>query len=127
MPTIFPFFVSAGIFRIFEKLKIPNLDQYESIIIRKDNSVIDGYYTVNIMNVLDCIDRKKTIYSELYGGDDFKNLVFDNNLIPANTKLFRLAQRRRIIVAHKDVKVLCEKNNVSRIVFIPLEEYTEEI
>lgn len=136
MPEDYPFtissefLVSKKIAGILREMNVPNLDYYESIIIRnKNNDKIDGFYSINILNVLDCIDFKKSKYkAEDYGTAtryDFNKLVLDESKIPSDIKVFRLKYRKTLVVAHKSIVEACERENVTGINFIPVEEYQD--
>lgn len=120
------FLLSQKIADILKKLKTPNIEYYPSIIIRPNNEIIENYYTLNIMNVIDCINLKNSKYVKSeYLGYQFKKLVLNLDKIPKDIKLFHLYECETMIVAHEDIVKACKDAGVTGIDFVPVEKYRD--
>ena len=111
----------------------------------------ENYHLVNIIGALDCIDHleskleyylPKTIIpddmpqnmievlreqNEQNDVDYIRQLQLDINNIPEDIKIFRLKDCPRILVFKEEVVNAIKKAGLTGFVFIPLEEYTDEI
>lgn len=125
------FLLSQKVVNILKDNNIPNIDYYESQIISPKGEIFENYYTINVLNVLHCVDREKSDYLiKDYGfpGSEyffFNKLVLDKSKIPDKIKLFILGEIGIIRVVHQDIKDACEKAGVTGIKFIPVEEYRD--
>lgn len=129
--SFFDFLVSKKIASILKAHNIPNINYYESQIVRPDGEILKDYYTINILNIVNCVDMEKSDYlikdwgfpgSEYYF---FNKLVLDETKINEDIKLFLLGEEVVHKVVHQDIKDACEKVGVTGIKFIPVEEYRD--
>jgi len=123
------FLISKKIANIIKRINPDNIDYYDSDIIRPDGVILKDYYTINILNVLDCTDWNKTDFEiEKLGPAEiikFNKLILDVDKIPINNKLFRLYKSETILIAHESIKEAFEKENVIGVHFIPISEYRD--
>jgi hypothetical protein len=104
LPEDFPltgsteFLVSGRIVKILKQMKVTDIDYYDSIIIRPNNTIIKEFSTLNILRVIKCIDFERSIYvQKTYGPAQtyhFSKLVLDQSQIPTDARVFRLEEKK---------------------------------
>jgi hypothetical protein len=129
-PPDFPFtlnaikLVSKKIKNILDAHGEKNIDYYESQIIRPDGSVIKDYYTINILNVVDCLDLQASKYIvEEYGPNkimSFKSISLFNDKVPSEVKVFRIPQAKSLIFVRESIKDGFEEQGVTGVNLRPI-------
>lgn len=123
--TGFHFLISEKIVNILRKLDVQGIEYYDSIIIRPDSSIISGFSTINIINVLDCLNRELSDYEiKKYGPAEvfeFNKICLSRNKIPENIKLFHLKEQKSLTFVHESLKNIFEREGISGISFKPVE------
>lgn len=119
------FLVSNKIVSILQKFDIPNIDYFESVIIQPNGNQITGYCTLNILNVIDCLDEKKSKFittgsvSKYYS---FKSIALFEKRIPEEIKLFRLKDHETLIIVDEGVRQEFIKQKVTGVSLTPVIE-----
>jgi hypothetical protein len=117
------FLVSDRIVNILKSLNVPGIDYYESEIIRPNGEVIKGYSTLNILNLLDCIDKEKSQFSIIKYGPakvyKFKQLCLDHSKIPHQLKLFKV-KGKFLIIADQLIKDAFKAEKITGVYFKPI-------
>lgn len=95
----------------------------------KVNMKIDlKYYLLNILNVIDCIDLEKSIYTlyvpDIILFDSIDKLVIDTAKIKNN--IFRIKGLLYTIVVSEKLKNELEKLKLAEIEFMPIEDFTKQ-
>lgn len=125
--TGFHFLISDKIANILRKLNVEGVEYYNSIIVRPDNSIISGFSTINIINVLDCLNRELSEYEiKKYGPAEvyeFNKIRLYQSKIPDNIKLFHLKEQKSLTFVHESLKTVLESEGVSGISFKPVEVF----
>ena len=121
--------ISGKIASILQGLNVPNIDYYPSVIVRPNGEIIEDYYTINILNVIECVDFDKSDYEKrIYPRSwipDFRKMVLDEKLIDKGITLFRLKERRTLVAVHESIVKECEKQGVTGINFISVKKYKD--
>lgn len=125
------FLVSQRIVDIFNLLYIEGIYYYESEIIKPSKEMLKGFYTLNITNVLDCVDTENSEFSyEEFGPVKivrFEKLRLNNELIPNDVKIFRLSNERTLVIVNVQVKESFEDNSISGVKLVPIEDFVDFI
>ncbi len=109
---------------LFQNLGLSNLEYFDVSIQLKDEKIIN-YKIINIIGKIDCIDDDQ---SEIKYWDNgtikyIYSLVFDENKIPHDKKIFLLGrQNSASIFVHESVKQAIEEN-LEGFTLIPVDEY----
>jgi hypothetical protein len=123
------FLVSERIVNILKTLNPEGIDYYDSEIIRPSGEVLNGFSTLNITDVVDCMDKEKSKYRyEEFGPAKvtmFDELRLDHEKIPDNIKVFRLFDARTLVIVNQEIKHAFESESIIGIKFIPVEEYVD--
>jgi hypothetical protein len=121
--------VSDKIINIFKTLNFEGIEYYESEIIRPSGEILKGFYTLNITNVVDCMDKAKSKYHyEEFGPAKilwFEELRLNYNQIPGEIKIFRLFERETLIIIHQEVIDVFKSKSITGVKFLPIEEYVD--
>jgi hypothetical protein len=93
--------VSARFVSALEQADVDNIEFYPTPIERKDGVVSVGYGVLNIVGLVDCIDRQRSLYTT-YAGSIFrlKHLELDETLIP-DLLLFRPIDYELLMLVHE--------------------------
>lgn len=131
-PEDFPFngsieiLVSNKIVEILKKLKVTGIDYYESEIIQPNGNVIKGFYTLNILNIIDCLELEKSNYiiKEIGPGIvyRFTKISLNNCKIPSGVKVFRIPEKLMLLFVDQDIKEEFDRQKISGIKLIPINE-----
>jgi len=120
------FLVSERIVKILQDLKTPGVDYYKSEIIQPNGNVIKDYCTLNILNVLDCLDKENSKYmlksigpSKVYR---FKRISLEESKIPEGVRLFRIKEKRTLVFADQYLKDAFEGAKITGVRFVPISE-----
>ena len=115
------FLVSGRVADLFKEMNAQNIDYYESRLIQPNDTVIEGYVTVVIRNVIKCINLNKSLYrigkicdEEYYS---FYEITLDSEKIPQETVLFRIEEDVGYKIVHERLKQALEKINVDGVTF----------
>lgn len=92
---------SARFVHALEQAGIHNLEFYPAPIERQDETVIDGYGVLNIVGLVDCIDRRRSRYTT-FAGRIFRlqHLELDESLIH-DQLIFRPMGYELLMLAHE--------------------------
>ncbi|WP_162862513.1 imm11 family protein [Acetivibrio cellulolyticus] len=124
--TGFHFLVSSRITKILKDNCISGVDYYNSEIIFSNGFVIKDYFTLNILNVVDCLDKDLSKYEvKKFGSAEiylFDKIAIDIIKVPKDTKLFHLKNHVTHTIVHASIKEELENANVTGIEFIKLNE-----
>jgi hypothetical protein len=140
--TDFP--IATGLLPVYStrlKLLMENLGlediQYLPLRIRRRDGgkEVDGYYIANYLNVIDCLDRERSVY-QVWTKDnllfwekrpfmlgtfrDVTKAVIDSKK-PGDTPIFRLWGWEMMVVVREDVKLAIERAGITGCVFREIE------
>ena len=95
--------VSARFVHALEQAGAHNIEFYPALIERQDATVIDGYGVLNIVGLIDCIDRQRSRYT-MFAGRIFRlqHLELDESLIH-DQLIFRPAGYELLMLAHEKI------------------------
>jgi len=134
-------------FSNIDKVELAKLKDQE---IKYEHVKYENYYIANVTGLIDCINHKasnveyyvdppvitddmpeemkEALQQEEDKDIDFiRKLVLDESKIPEDIKIFRLKDCPRILVFKEEVVKAIREEGLTGFVFIPLEEYTDEI
>ena len=120
------FLVTDKLFQLI-KCSCNNFKSYESEIIYKDKLVLTNCKTINFEQSFSVMDWEKSNFEE---DPDFpkeyvshvRKLVIDTSKVPKDEHIFRLKEASVYILATDKFKQLIEKENITGISFIELEQ-----
>ncbi len=88
------------------------------------------YYILNILNIIDCVDREKskfTVWTEEDNRPDklgkyfgFDKMVLDHSKVPDGVHLFRVFEYKIVAVASKELVQEFEKNKIKGFNLVPV-------
>jgi hypothetical protein len=117
--------VSNRISGILKKSNISGLQYFDSEIVQPNGNVIQGFYTINILNELDCLDKSKSKFQVKTLGPalmyKFKKIVFDESKIPKEARLFRIKESTNVFV-DQSLKDTFTKEKITGIKLTPISE-----
>jgi hypothetical protein len=123
------FLVSEKIVNILKTQNPEGIEYYDSEIIRPSGEVLKGFSTLNITNVVECMDKAKSKYRyEEFGPAKaimFDELRLDHEKIPEKIKVFRLLEARTLVIVNQEIKAAFESKSITGVKFIPVEEYVD--
>lgn len=123
----FPPIISSTYRAFFEKNDMRQLEFHPvDLICEEDGSVDTSYYFLNILNNVECLDRKKSDFDLFH--PDYDIIVSINKMVLDKTKIgdrdiFRIAEYPTLIVHSNDLKVRIENQNLSGFTFRDIREY----
>jgi hypothetical protein len=101
---------------VLDQAGIVNIDWYPLIIVDEIYKSEQFFWCGNIIGVLDCIDRGKTIFDE----DELFRKMWIDPIATHGAKLFRLSGHEEIhILIHQDLKEAIESSGCEGINFVP--------
>ncbi len=116
----YPFFSVPAISQKAKNVLEPYFGDYVEIF-PLETGKLGKYYFLNIINVLDCLDKEKSEIDYLSSSNmifEIKKWVFNNVLNKENSRIFivknQLGER---IYVNEDIKKLIEDNNLKGFVF----------
>jgi hypothetical protein len=112
--------------QLFHNMMITNLQYFPLTIINASkDEVCEGYNIVNILGVVDCVDRVASDLEYFDSGDiEFVNkLVLDETKIPSELDIFRLAGRTTMVIVSQVVKDAIIGAGMTGCVFYKPEDY----
>ena len=115
--------VNERLKKVLDELEINNLQFFPVIIkYRSLKKYINGYYIMNCCNYISSIDLENSIYQKNMKGSlyNFKRLILNESNIPNDTKLF-MPENTNIYIIHENLKNLFEKERISGIKFIQID------
>ncbi|MEN2773572.1 DUF1629 domain-containing protein [Acetivibrio clariflavus] len=117
------FLVSDRIVKILKELEIPGMQCFKSEIVCTDGKVKDNYYTINVINYEDCLNKEKSEFETFKIGNhimyDFKKIYFDFNKISPQNKVFHIKESVLTFV-HQSVKDEFERAGITGVEFKPV-------
>lgn len=115
--------VSDRIVRILKELEIPCIQYFKSEIVCTDGKIKDNYYTINVINYEDCLNKEKSVFETFKISNhivyDFKKIYFDFNKIRSQNKVFRIKEEVWTFV-HQSVKDEFERAGITGVEFKPV-------
>ena len=91
-----------------------------------DGSSTDDYQVANIVGRVACVDFAKSVVEKFELAPDQLKSITKLSLVKSKLRghdLFRLHEQPQVIVASDRVKLACEKQQISGVVFYDPEEY----
>lgn len=98
---------SGRLCRLLQDMMLTNLQYFPLHIAHApDGATGEGYWIVNVVGVVDCVDREASDLEYFKDGDiEFVNrLVLDEGKIPPGLDIFRLAGRSTLVVVSQTLK-----------------------
>lgn len=113
---------------IFDKLGVDNI-QYFPVTVHDQNTnkMERGYYLVNIIGLLDCVDtdRSRIRLWRTGQGFDFESMVIDESKT-YGLKIFRLKDDPTKVIINEELKQYFDDNDILvGVEIIPTEEYSD--
>lgn len=101
---------------------VDNFDTYQAVIRESaTGKEYTDYSAVNVLGVIDAVDRAKSKSTSLDGlGTWFSNLVLDESLT-RGVLMFRLRQSLSKVIVHQRVKEAIESKNLPLLLFRPVD------
>lgn len=123
------FLVSGKIVAILNRIGVSNIEYYKSSIHKPNGEMLEEFFTVNILSVVDCINKKKSSYRvQRYGPVEvnyYSKLVFRYKKIDQSLKLFRIHEREGLVVAHESVVNAFHSEGITGIRFHNVDNYAD--
>ena len=84
----------------FSDIENNQLQYYQTEIKDKHGNICNDFFAINILNIVECLDKKKSIFEiNEYGSYDIQKIYFDSSLIDSKLLIVRLKEDElRIIV-----------------------------
>ena len=115
------FLVSGRVADLFKEMNAQNIDYYKSRLIQPNDTVIEGYVTIVIRNVIKCANLDKSLYRIVKICDEemyfFSEITLDSDKIPSGTVLFRIEEDIGHEIVHERLKQELEKINADGVTF----------
>ncbi len=119
------FLVSDKILNILKALEIVGFDYYPAKIIKSKKKIYNNYYVLNILNVLDCLDKEKSKFKIKEFGPAkvymFKKISFSEDKIPKDVKIFRINESTNVFI-NQEIRDAFINAVVTGAEFIPIEK-----
>lgn len=97
---------------------------------QKKRLVDKPYYLMNVLRIISCVDRNKSDFDmdDIIKDqvDYFRRLALDESKIPADAKLFRLAEKLNLIVVREDFGEAVLDGECTGIIFQALDDFGKE-
>lgn len=96
--------MSEKFVKMLEGAGVDNIQTFPAVVkSRKDGTLWDGYYAVNVLGMIQCADLSKSDYDEIFPGHyRFRTLAIDSNLTK-DSLIFRLQENPGTLIIHKSV------------------------
>lgn len=124
-------FVSSKLKGILEKHSGTNIE-FLPVRIRdhKGRIVKASYFIANVLDAAECLDRKRSRYGDNPLDKEqvgrITLLVLDEQKLPAGKKLFRLGEKRELLLVHEDLVHLIQEEGCTGLRFIDMKDYGAE-
>lgn len=124
--------VSAKLKRLLEELAPKTRIEFLPVRLRNRRKKIEAapYWIANVLEVIPCTDMKRSDYWEntIVKGqvESFKRLVLDERKIPKGVKLFRLGEKKDLLLVHRDLGQPVVDADCTGVFFMDVEEYGKE-
>lgn len=116
----------------FKKLLEEVTNKYEyfpiTVLNHKGKPLKESYYLCNLLEVVPCLDRIHSVYSddEFQDGkvSEFEKMVLDISKIPESVEIFRLAEKTEIVIVSEDLaKRIALEDEIVGPSFVPVEDW----
>ena len=117
LPTFGPRLVITKFKEIFEDINEKEIQFFPAIIRDSKDYTIEGFYTLNILHCIPCLDFTKSIVKKTsYGGLRIDELhILPNSLDPYN--IVRMEEHRSFIIVTQKFKQICEHHKLKGFYF----------
>ncbi|WP_299883870.1 DUF1629 domain-containing protein [uncultured Lacinutrix sp.] len=100
-----PPLVSEKFRNTFIELENEQLQFIPAKIIDKEGNINDMFYSLNILNLIECLDKKKSVFKiNSYESYEIKKLYIDSKLIKNNLDIIRLKEDELRIIINENFK-----------------------
>lgn len=97
---------------------------------RKRRRVKEDYHLANVLDVVECVDRKRSVFNMQQVIKDqvhhFHRLVLDAAKIPRGQRTFRLAEKKSLVLVREDLARIIQDAGCTGMSFPDLEDYGAE-
>lgn len=117
---------SLRLCELLYSLKIENIQYFDLDIVNpKTNDIYTDYKIANVFGLVDCVDKDKSDLKYYASGDikRVRKLILDETKIPSAAKMFRLFNRKILIIVHESVKTAIYNAGITGCVFYKVEDY----
>ena len=119
LPTFDPPLVSDRFKKLFTDLQGSELDFFTAKIIDTKGKNEDGFYALNILHKIPCLDRQRSITQKTsYGTLKIKKLFIVPNSLGSKS-IVRMEEHQSYIIATEEFKRRCEDAGLRGIEFVP--------
>ena len=120
LPTFAAPLVSDRFRSLFESLENIELEFHKAIISDKKGNMESGFYALNILNKIACLDMQKSV-TEItsYGTLRIEKLYITSNALGSRS-IVRMEEKQSCIIVTEEFKKNCEKSKLKGIHFVQI-------
>lgn len=97
---------------------------------QKERMLDEPYYVMNPLGSIPCMDRERSEFKDSALNPDqvrkFLKLVLDESKIPSEAKLFRLAEKKNLVLTREDLAKDILRAGCDGMIFVDLEDFGSE-
>lgn len=122
-----PPIISTRLKDFYQSKKMQHLEFYPvDVICEEDGSIDSSYFLLNILNNIECLDKKKSDYSLFH--PDYEIIVSVNKLVLDTAKIsrrdiFRIAEYPALIIYSNDLRIKIENDGFTGFNFLKTNLY----